>query len=78
MSETRKLAAILVADVVGYSRLAGAQSDNPVFLRQRERVIDALRAAGSSRGMSHLPDDLALNTFASVDRPTSGNFRYRQ
>jgi len=24
MSETRKLAAILVADVVGYSRLAGA------------------------------------------------------
>jgi class 3 adenylate cyclase len=47
MSETRKLAAILVADVVGYSRLAGAQSDNPVFLRQRERVIDALRAAVS-------------------------------
>jgi class 3 adenylate cyclase len=32
MSATRKLAAILVADVVGYSRLAGAQSDNPVFL----------------------------------------------
>ena len=26
MSETRKLAAILVADVVGYSRLAGALS----------------------------------------------------
>jgi hypothetical protein len=25
MSETRKIAAILVADVVGYSRLAGAE-----------------------------------------------------
>ena len=50
MSEIRKLAAILVADVVGYSRLAGAQSDNPVFLKQRERVIDALRAAGLPEG----------------------------
>jgi adenylate cyclase len=27
MSDTRKLAAILVADVVGYSRLAGADED---------------------------------------------------
>ena len=27
MSETRKLAAILVADIVGYSRLAGADED---------------------------------------------------
>jgi adenylate cyclase len=27
MSETRKLAAILVADVVGYSRLTGADED---------------------------------------------------
>ncbi len=27
MSETRKLAAILVADVVGYSRLAGADAE---------------------------------------------------
>jgi class 3 adenylate cyclase len=27
MSETRKLAAILVADVVGFSRLAGADED---------------------------------------------------
>ena len=27
MKETRKLAAILVADVVGYSRLAGADED---------------------------------------------------
>jgi adenylate cyclase len=27
MSETRKLAAILVADIVGYSRLASADED---------------------------------------------------
>ena len=35
MSETRKLAAILVADVVGYSRLAGADED---------RTLERLRA----------------------------------
>ena len=29
MGETRKLAAILVADVVGYSRLAGTDEDRP-------------------------------------------------
>ena len=29
MSETRKLAAILVADVVGYSRLAGTEQSSP-------------------------------------------------
>ena len=28
MSETRKIAAILVSDVVGYSRLAGADADS--------------------------------------------------
>jgi adenylate cyclase len=35
MSETRKLAAILVADIVGYSRLAGADED---------RILERLRA----------------------------------
>jgi adenylate cyclase len=38
MSETRKLAAILVADIVGYSRLAGADED---------RVLARLRALRS-------------------------------
>jgi adenylate cyclase len=37
MSETRKLAAILVTDVVGYSRLAGADE---------ERTLALLRALG--------------------------------
>jgi len=31
MSETRKLAAILVADVAGYSRLAGADEERTLF-----------------------------------------------
>jgi class 3 adenylate cyclase len=38
MSETRKLAAILVADVVGFSRLAGADED---------RILARLRALRS-------------------------------
>jgi class 3 adenylate cyclase len=38
MSETRKLAAILVADAVGYSRLAGADE---------ERTLARLRALSS-------------------------------
>src|SRR5215475_15799089 len=38
MSETRKIAAILVADVVGYSRLAGADED---------RILARLRALRS-------------------------------
>jgi tetratricopeptide (TPR) repeat protein len=29
---------------------AGAQSDNPLYLKQRERVIEALRAAGIPEG----------------------------
>jgi adenylate cyclase len=46
MSETRKLAAILVADVVGYSRLAGADEDRTLArLRElRSDVIDAIAA----------------------------------
>jgi adenylate cyclase len=38
MSETRKIAAILVSDVVGYSRLAGADE---------ERILARLRALRS-------------------------------
>ncbi len=29
---------------------AGAQTDNPVFLKQRERIIEALRAARIPEG----------------------------
>jgi hypothetical protein len=47
MSETRKLAAILVADVAGYSRLAGADEDRTlVRLRGlRSDLIDPAIAA---------------------------------
>ena len=33
MGETRKIAAILVSDIVGYSRLAGADED-PILVDQ--------------------------------------------
>ncbi len=53
MSETRKIAAILVADVVGYRRLAGADEDrtlsrlrgltsdliDPAIAAHRERIV---------------------------------------
>jgi len=39
ISETRKIAAILVADIVGYSRLAGADED---------RILARLRALRSA------------------------------
>ena len=46
MSETRKLAAILVADIVGYSRLAGADEDRILArLRTLRSVVDAVRCA---------------------------------
>jgi hypothetical protein len=44
MSETRKLVAILVADVVGYSRLAGADED-----RTLAHLPTAQQLASSSR-----------------------------
>jgi adenylate cyclase len=41
MSETRKLGAILVANVVGYSRLAGADEERTLArLRARSDLID--------------------------------------
>src|SRR3984885_1810375 len=59
VSETRKIAAILVSDVVGYSRLAGADEDrtlarlralrsdliDPAISLHRGRVVDAVRCA---------------------------------
>ncbi len=47
MSETRKIAAILVADVVGYSRsrLAGAEED---------RTLSRLRGLRSDRTRGHM------------------------
>jgi len=45
MSETRKIAAILVADIVGYSRLAGADEDR-ILARLRTLRSDLSRKRG--------------------------------
>jgi adenylate cyclase len=44
MGETRKLAAILVADVVGYSRLAGADEDRTLARLRGLRSDPAIAA----------------------------------
>ncbi len=51
MSETRKLAAILVADVVGYSRLAGADQERTLARLRglRSDLIDPAIAAHHGR-----------------------------
>ena len=56
MTETRKLAAILVSDVVGYSRLAGADEDRILArLRTlRSDLIDPTIAVHQGRTISFL------------------------
>ena len=51
MSETRKIAAILVADVVGYSKLAGADEDRTLSRLRglRSDLIDYRRHRSASR-----------------------------
>jgi adenylate cyclase len=58
MSETRKIAAILVADVVGYSRLAGADEEGTLArLRAlRSDLIDPTIAARHGRVVKRTRD----------------------
>ena len=58
MSETRKLAAILVADIVGYSRLAGADEDRILArLRTlRSDLIDPILAVHHGRVVKRTGD----------------------
>ena len=67
MSETRKIAAILVADVVGYSRLAGADEEGTLArLRAlRSDLIDPAIAARHGRVVKRTGDGL-LAEFRSV------------
>ena len=67
MGETRKIAAILVADVVGYSRLAGADEDRTLAqLRTlRSELIDPTIALHHGRTVK-LTGDGALVEFRSV------------
>src|SRR5271154_1540469 len=60
MTETRKLAAILVADVVGYSRLAGADE---------ERTLARLRALRSDL----IDPTIALHRGRIVKRTGAGS-----
>jgi adenylate cyclase len=67
LGETRKIAAILVADVVGYSRLAGADEDRTLArLRAlRSDLIDPTIALHHGRTVK-LTGDGALVEFRSV------------
>jgi TolB-like protein/class 3 adenylate cyclase/Tfp pilus assembly protein PilF len=67
MSETRKIAAILVSDVVGYSRLAGADEDRALArLRAvRSDLIDPIIAVHHGRVVKRTGDG-ALVEFRSV------------
>jgi class 3 adenylate cyclase len=58
MSETRKLAAILVADVVGYSRLAGTDEERTLARLRglRSDLIDPAIAAHHGRTVKRTSD----------------------
>ena len=74
MTATRRLAAILAADVVGYSRLMG-EDEAGTALRVREHRQSCSRAwrrPGASRGaprlaMANLAVDLERRTMISVE-----------
>ena len=67
MAETRKLAAILVSDVVGYSRLAGSDEDRILArLRAlRSDLIDPIIAVHNGRVVKRTGDG-AIVEFRSV------------
>ena len=67
MAETRKIAAISVADIVGYSRLAGADEDRTLSRRRglRSDLIDPAVNAHDGRIVKWTGDG-ALVEFRSV------------
>ena len=69
MSETRKIAAILVADVVGYSRLAGADEDRTLSRLRglRSDVIDPAIAAHRGRIVKRTGDGSLIEFRSVVD-----------
>jgi adenylate cyclase len=69
MSETRKIAAILVADVVGYSRLAGADEDRTLArLRAlRSDLIDPTISVHRGRIVKRTGDGIVLEFRSVVD-----------
>jgi adenylate cyclase len=69
MTETRKLAAILVADVVGYSRLAGADEDRTLARLRglRSDLIDPAIAAHHGRIVKRTGDGSIIEFRSAVD-----------
>jgi len=69
MSETRKLAAILVTDVVGYSRLAGADEDRTLARLRglRSDLIDPAIAAHHGRIVKRTGDGSIIEFRSVVD-----------
>ena len=69
MSETRKIAAILVADVVGYSRLAGADEDRTLSRLRglRSDLIDPAIAAHRGRIVKRTGDGSLIEFRSVVD-----------
>ena len=69
MSETRKLAAIVVADVVGYSRLAGADEDRTLARLRglRSDLIDPAIAAHHGRIIKRTGDGSIIEFRSVVD-----------
>jgi adenylate cyclase len=52
MAETRKIAAILVADIVGYSRLAGADEER-TLARLRGLIAPTITAQSRAHRQAH-------------------------
>ena len=69
MTESRKLAAILVADVVGYSRLAGADEDRTLSRLRglRSDLIDPAIAAHHGRIVKRTGDGILVEFRSVVD-----------
>jgi adenylate cyclase len=69
MGETRKLAAILVADVVGYSRLAGADEERTLARLRglRSDLVDPAVAAHHGRIVKRTGDGSIIEFRSAVD-----------
>jgi len=69
MTETRRLAAILVSDVVGYSRLAGADEDRTLSRLRglRSDLIDPAIAAHHGRIVKRTGDGSLIEFRSVVD-----------
>src|SRR5436305_7134499 len=78
MNETRKIAAILVADIVGYSRLAGADEDRILArLRAlRSDLIDPTVALHHGRVVKRT-GTAALSNFAAWSTPCAARSKCR-